>query len=120
MVGIFNDAMGIIFQVAQRASVTGVVRQHLAGFTANLPVYAQLFAGAGPGEDGRVDTDRVTDNLRLLEGEAKDTVLAQRLYPYVAYALFAVGSLVSKEDERLLSDQVSPLIRRLAPTSEPT
>jgi hypothetical protein len=116
LVGVFNDAMGIIFQVAQRASVTGVVRQHLAGFSASLPVYAQLFAGAGPGEDGRVDAERVTENLRAL-GEAGDE-LAQRLYPYVAYALFAVGSLVAKEDERLLAEQVSPLIRRLAPAGE--
>jgi hypothetical protein len=115
LVGIFNDAMGIIFQVAQRASVTGVVRQHLAGFSASLPVYAQLFAGAGPGEDGRVDADRVAENLRALEGEAQEKVLAERLYPYVAYALFAVGSLVAKEDERLLAEQVSPLIKRLAP-----
>jgi hypothetical protein len=119
LVGIFNDAMGIIFQIAQRASVTSVVRQHLAGFSASLPVYAQLFAGAGPGEDGRVDAERVAQNLRGLEGEAPDTVLAQRLYPYVAYALFAVGSLVSKEDERLLAEQVSPLIGRLAPAGEP-
>jgi hypothetical protein len=119
LVGIFNDAMGIIFQIAQRASVTGVVRQHLAGFSASLPVYAQLFAGAGPGEDGRVDAERVTGNLRALEGEAREKALAERLYPYVAYALFAVGSLVSKEDERLLAEQVAPLIRRLAPGSEP-
>ena len=118
LVGMFNDAMGIIFQVAQRASVTSVVRQHLAGFSASLPIYAQLFAGAGPGEDGRVDAERVTENLRALEGEARENVLAERLYPYVAYALFAVGSLVAKEDERLLAEQVAPLIRRLAPAGE--
>lgn len=118
LIGIFNEAMAIIFRFAQRASVTSIVRQHLSGFTASMPIYERLFAGAGPGDDGRIDPARVAENLKGLGGEGGDPVLAQRLYPYVAYALFAVGSLVSKEDERVLADEVAPLVRRLAPEGE--
>jgi hypothetical protein len=112
---VFNEAMAVIFQFAGRASVTGVVREHLAGFAASFGAYEVLFAGAGPADDGRIDPARVAQNLLQLPGAEADALLAQRLYPYVAYALFAVGSLVSKDDERLLAEQVSPLIRQLAP-----
>jgi hypothetical protein len=95
-----------------------VVREHLSGFTKSIAAYDVLFAGAGPGPDGRLDPAKVAENLRKLRGGNPDVVLAQRLYPYVAFALFATSSLLSKEDERLLNEQVSELIKTLAPSPE--
>jgi hypothetical protein len=115
---VFNEAMTTIYKFAGRAHVVPVVREHLSGFTKSIPIYETLFAGAGPGADGSLDPARVGENLKKLGRGDHDAVLAQRLYPYVAFALFATSSLLSKEDEQKLSEQVAGLIKTLAPTPE--
>jgi hypothetical protein len=117
LLSVFNDAMATIYRFAARAHVVPVVREHLAGFTKSIAVYDGLFAGTRPGADGRFDAATIAANSQRMGGDS-DALLAQRLYPYVAFALFATSSLLSKEDERLLTEQVSELIRTLAPNPE--
>ena len=70
---------------------------------------------ACPGEDGRLDETRTVQNVRTLGGNDAETLLAQWLYEYAAFALFDAGSHVSKDDEQRLSKDVSELIKVLAP-----
>jgi hypothetical protein len=119
LLAVFNEAMSTIYRFAARAHVVPVLREHLGGFTKSSPANEALFAGAGPGSDGRFDAVRMAANAgKLGTGAARDAALSQHLYPYVAFALFATGSLLSKEDERALTDQVSEMIKTLASTPE--
>ncbi len=117
LLSLFNEAMTSIYRFAARAHVVPVVREHLQGFTKSIAIYESLFEGAGPGTDGRFDANRVSENARRLSGDV-DALLLQRLYPYVAFALFATSSLLSKEDERQLNEQVAEMIKALAPAPE--
>ena len=64
---------------------------------------------------GRLDEERIAQNIKSLGGEDPDNVLSQWLYEYVAFALFDAGSQLSKDDEQALSRQVSDRIMVLAP-----
>jgi hypothetical protein len=115
LVSIFNDAIGTIFQAAEGAGKAGALREHLAAFASSIGIYDALFAGAGPSGQGRLDEERIAQNIKSLGGEDPDNVLSQWLYEYVAFALFDAGSQLSKEDEQALSRQVSDRIMVLAP-----
>jgi hypothetical protein len=115
LVSIFNQAIGLIFETAERTGKSALVREHLAQFASSIGVYDALFAGAGPGPDGRLDEARTVQNVKTLGGSDAETLLAQWLYEYAAFALFDAGSHLSKEDEQRLSKDVSDLIKVLAP-----
>jgi hypothetical protein len=115
LVSIFNQAIGVIFETAERAGKSQLLRDHLAQFASSIGVYDALFAGAGPGADGRLDEARTVENVTTLGGNDAETLLAQWLYEYAAFALFDAGSNLSKEDEQRLSKDVSELIKVLAP-----
>jgi hypothetical protein len=115
LVSIFNQAISAIFDAAERAGKAQVVREHLAQFASSIGVYDALFAGAGPSAEGRLDEARTVQNVKVLGGDDADNLLAQWLYEYAAFALFEIGSQLSKEDEQRLSNEVSDLIKVLAP-----
>jgi hypothetical protein len=115
LVSIFNQAIGLVFQAAERAGKGAVVREHLGQFASSIGIYDALFAGAGPGEDGRLEEARTVQNVKTLGGKDAEALLAQWLYEYAAFALFDAGSQLSKEDEQRLSKDVSELIKVLAP-----
>jgi hypothetical protein len=115
LVSIFNQAISAIFDAAERAGKALVVREHLAQFASSIGVYDALFAGAGPSPEGRLDEARTVQNVKVLGGDDADNLLAQWLYEYAAFALFEIGSQLSKEDEQRLSNEVSDLIKVLAP-----
>jgi hypothetical protein len=115
LVSIFNQAIAVIFQAAERAGKGQLLRDHLAQFASSIGVYDALFAGAGPGEDGRLDEARTVQNVTTLGGGDAETLLAQWLYEYAAFALFDAGSHFSKDEEQRLSKDVSDLIKVLAP-----
>jgi hypothetical protein len=105
----------VIFETAERAGKAQMLREHLAQFASSIGVYDALFAGAGPAEDGRLDETRTVQNVTTLGGNDAETLLAQWLYEYAAFALFDAGSHLSKEEEQRLSKEVSELIKVLAP-----
>jgi demethoxyubiquinone hydroxylase (CLK1/Coq7/Cat5 family) len=73
---------------------------------------------AGPEQDGSVKTERVVLNIASLAGDDAVPSLAQWLYEYAAFALFAATSLVSKEVEQALTRQVSEMIGPLQQTKD--
>ncbi len=115
LVSIFNQDIGIVFETAARAAKGDLLRDHLAQFASSIGIYDALFAGAGPGPDGRLDEARTVQNVTTLGGSDAEGLLAQWLYEYAAFALFDAGSHLSKEDEQHLSKEVSELIKILAP-----
>jgi hypothetical protein len=115
LVSIFNQAIGMIFRAAERAGKGPLLRDHLGQFASSIGVYDALFAGAGPSDDGRLDEARTVQNVTTLGGSDAQTLLAQWLYEYAAFALFDAGSQLAKEEEQRLSKDVSDLIKILAP-----
>jgi hypothetical protein len=115
LVSLFNEAISMIFQAAERAQKAALLRDHLAQFASSIGVYDALFSGAGPSADGRLDEARTVQNVKTLGGRDADTLLAQWLYEYASFALFDAGSHLSKDEEQRLSRDVSELIKTLAP-----
>jgi hypothetical protein len=115
LVSLFNEAITMIFQAAARAGKGQLLRDHLAQFASSIGVYDALFAGAGPNEEGRLDEARTVQNVKVLGGAEADTLLAQWLYEYAAFALFDASSQLPKDEEQRLSLAVSDLIKILAP-----
>ena len=115
LVSIFNEAITAIFQAADRAGKAPLLRDHLAQFASSIGVYDALFSGAGPSSDGRVDETRTVQNVKTLGGPDADGLLAQWLYEYASFALFDAASHLSKEEEHRLSNDVSDLVKVLAP-----
>jgi hypothetical protein len=115
LVSIFNQAMTMIFQAAESAGKGQLLSDHLGQFASSIGIYDALFAGAGPTEEGRLDEARTVQNVKVLGGSEADTLLAQWLYEYAAFALFDASAQLSKEEEQRLSREVSELIKILAP-----
>jgi len=108
----FNGAMRIIIKGVEQTDPQKAeeLRYTLASFASSSGLYDALFMFAGPEHDGTVKTDRVVLNIASLAGDDAITSLAQWLYEYAAFALFAATSLVSKETEQVLTRQVSEMI----------
>lgn len=108
----FNAAMRLVIKVVEQTDKTKAseLRYTLASFASSSGVYDALFMFAGPESDGSVKTERVVLNITGLAGDDAIPSLAQWLYEYAAFALFAATSLVSKETEQTLSRQVSEMI----------
>ena len=117
LVSIFNDAMGAIFQAAERAGTASVLRGNLAAFASSIGIYDALFAGAGPSPEGRLNETRIMQNVQTLAGTESDRFLSHWLHDYVAFALFEVGAQVPPEEEQSLTVYVSERIVALAPKS---
>ena len=108
----FNGAMRMILKAVEQADRARAeeLRMTLASFASSSGVYDALFMFAGPEADGSVRTERVVLNIAGLAGDDAVPSLAQWLYEYAAFALFAATSLVSKEVEHQLTRQVSEMI----------
>jgi hypothetical protein len=115
LVSIFNEAIAMIFHAADGAGKGRLLREHLGQFASSIGIYDALFAGAGPADDGRLDEARIVQNVKVLGGSDADTLLAQWLYEYAAFALFDASSQLPKQEEQKLSTAVSELIKILAP-----
>lgn len=116
----FNGAMRLVFG-AVGAERRKELSETLSRFATGSGVYDALFAGAGPLDDGSVRTERVCQNLSGLAGIDAVTLLAQWLYEYAAFALFAVGSYLAPESEQRLTRQVGELIaplRQMVPSDD--
>jgi hypothetical protein len=118
IVATFNAAMRLIFKNVELVGPDKSLdlRTTLASFASSSGVYDALFIFAGPEPDGSVKTERVVTNIAGLAGDDAIPSLAQWLYEYAAFALFAATSLVPKETEQALTRQVSEMISPLQQT----
>jgi hypothetical protein len=89
VVEVYNQAIALILRELDAIDEGDAIREQLVAFAGKGTEYQTLFAGAGPSDDGTLDTARITENLTRL-GDAKDAEdkLAQVLYEYASYALF--------------------------------
>ncbi|MCC6644371.1 MAG: DUF4388 domain-containing protein [Polyangiaceae bacterium] len=116
----YNAAMRLVFG-AIGAERRRELADTLSRFASGSGVYDALFAGAGPLDDGAVGTLRVCQNLSGLAGLDAVPLLAQWLYEYAAFALFAVGSYLATDAEQRLARQVGELIaplRQMIPSDD--
>jgi hypothetical protein len=109
-----NAALATIFGVA--AAHAASLEASLAAFTIGAGVYDILLRGAGPGPEGALDPEIVTQNsLLVAAGSDPVQVLRQMLHEYVSFALFSAGSSLGLEAEGELARRVAPLLVVLRP-----
>jgi len=112
VVKLFNAALVEIHRVCDAADKGTELRAGVDQFAHGAGVFAALFDGAGPIEDGSLRVDRVVRNLAALAGaEDPDAWLAQQLREYAAFALFHAGSLLPRDAEAKLNARVGEMIR---------
>ena len=86
-------------------------------FATGAGVYDVLFQGAGPGEDGTVNADRITENVAMLVGPTEsEAMLSQWLYEYSSFGLFVAEPVLRIADaQQTITKKVAELIAPLAP-----
>jgi len=130
-VEVYNRAIALILRELDAMDEGDQVREQLASFAATNPGYAELFAGAGPADDGTLDGGRIAANVARANvppndgGPTAEERLAERLHEYASYALFlARPHLRRAEDARAaragegsgrLSQRVVELLQPITP-----
>jgi len=84
VVEVYNQAIALILRELDAIDEGDAIRAQLVEFAGKGTEYKTLFAGAGPSDDGTLDTARMSENVSHL-GDAKDAKdaedrLAQILY----------------------------------------
>lgn len=88
IVTLCGEAIAMVLRELDALDQGDDVRAQLAEFVGRGSL-AQLFAGAGPSDDGTFDPARVVENLRALaDASTAEQQLATWLREYAAYALF--------------------------------
>ena len=94
-------------------------RASLASFASSGVVYAPIFRGAGPAEDGTIDVERVLANLEAMTDlEEPVQSLAEWLYEYASFAMFIAEPVLragAQSDASDVSGRVAALLAPLAP-----
>ena len=116
LVSAVNGALFDIFSAAASGGKAGEVGESLASFAAGAGVYDMLFRGAGPGESGALDPERVAENAVIVAGGADpQNILKQMLHEYVSFALFSVGAALGSDVEAGVTLKVGPYLKTLRP-----
>lgn len=111
IVDAFNAALVEIHRACDAAKKGRELRAGIDQFATGTGVYPALFAGAGPGEDGSLRSDRVARNVVAWVGEDRpDAWLTQQLFEYAGFALFHAGSLLAREAEAALNVRVAQML----------
>jgi hypothetical protein len=111
-----NDAVSLVLRELDAMDLGDEVRAQLAE-RACTPPYAQLFAGAGPQDDGTFTPHTVVENLAR-SGIAKQEELSRVLREYAGYALFLARPHLQRA--RLAKEGTGPrLSHRVAALLEP-
>ncbi len=111
----FNEAMNLMLGHVDKAGRGVEIREQLSSFATGAGVYDVLFQGAGPGEDGTVNADRITENVAMLVGPTEsEAMLSQWLYEYSSFGLFVAEPVLRQIDNQLVK-KVAELIAPLAP-----
>jgi hypothetical protein len=110
-----NGALHALFEAAEAQGVARELRDSLASFAVGAGVYEILFRGAGPGDLGTFDADRMAENAHLVSsGSDFELELRQMLHEYVSFALFSVGGALGADKEAELKRQVGPFLNQLS------
>ena len=114
-----NDAVSLILRELDAMDLGDEVRAQLAE-RACTPPYAQLFAGAGPHDDGSFTPRTVAENLPR-SGVATQDELSRLLREYAGYALFLArphlqrARLAKEGNAPRLSHRVAALLEPIRP-----
>jgi hypothetical protein len=121
-VEVYNQAIALILRELDAMDEGDAVRAQLASFAGRSPVYGELFAGAGPQDDGTLDAVRVEGNLAAMRERANEDALAACLHDYASYALFLARPHLQREEQGRtgaprprISLRVSALLEPIAP-----
>ncbi len=120
VVGTFNQAIALILAETNRyKGASQDIRASLASFAASGVVYAPIFRGAGPAEDGTLDVQKVLENLgRMNDLEEPLSSLSEWLYEYASFAMFIAEPVLragAQSDATEVSSKVASLLAPLAP-----
>jgi hypothetical protein len=110
LVAAANTSLGAVFAALALAGRLGELKAALESFASGAGVYDMLFRGAGPDDQGQLDTGRVAENAALLAAGAPEAMLRQMLGEYVSFALFSAGALLGPEREQELRQQSMPIL----------
>ena len=129
-VDVYNRAIALILRELDAMDEGDQVREQLAEFAASTMGFPELFAGAGPADDGTLDGAAIAANFARVKpaaenGTSAEERLAERLHEYASYALFlARPHLRRAEDARAaragegsgrLSQRVMELLQPITP-----
>lgn len=102
----FNAVLRDIHIAVDEAGVGEEARTTLSMFLQGGGAFDVLFADAGPLDDGTFRTAALVGNLERLHTDDPARVVQQALHDYVAFALFAAGSVLRREDHQQLARRV--------------
>jgi Domain of unknown function (DUF4388) len=119
VISVFNQALVIIHAEVDKYKASGQdIRFSLKSFAGSGVVYAPLFRGAGPAEDGSFDPQVLAENLADMELDDPLTSLSEWLYEYASFAMFIAEPVLragAKSNAAAVSSQVAALLQPLAP-----
>jgi hypothetical protein len=115
IVAFANEGLLCIHEYVDADGKGSEVRDGLASFASGAGVYDMLLRGAGPAEDGTLDSERVAENVNLVARDSPESTLRQMLHEYVGFALFCAGATLGSEREAELKRVVGPAVSRLQP-----
>jgi hypothetical protein len=113
----YNRAVGLILRELDAMDEGDAVRGQLADFAKQRGLTAML-RGAGPSDDGTLDTEVMTRNLSG-GGENVEQRLAEALYEAASYALFLARPHLRRRDLGQVRDVRSRLSQRVSQLLEP-
>jgi hypothetical protein len=119
IVAAFNAALIEIHRACDAAGKGAELRGGLEQFAMSAGVFAPLFGGEGPLDDGSLRGERVARNVAALAGEDDaDSWLVQQLFEYTGFASFHAGSLLPRDVEGAINARVADMLKPLRALSE--
>lgn len=109
----FNDILAEILSTAASTGRAEETREFLSTFLSGWGSYRELYEGAGPGESGRFDRDRILANLAAAQVSSRLDYLYQAFNEYLCFALFAAGSVLRRDEEKKLSKRIEDLLAQI-------
>lgn len=102
----FNSVLLDIHSTVDSGGVGEGARATLAMFLQGGGAFDVLLVNAGPKPNGTFEKSVLLTNLSRLHTDDPGRVVQQALHDYVAFALFAAGSVLKREDHQLLARRV--------------
>jgi hypothetical protein len=109
----FNAVLLDIHRAVDEAGVGDGARETLAMFLQGGGAFDVLFAGAGPAQDGSFHAEVLLSNLQRIQADDPERAATQALHEYLAYALFAAGSVLQRDDHQRLTHRVQERLSSL-------
>ncbi len=109
----FNEVLRDVHATVDRAGVGNEARDTLSMFLQGGGAFDALFENAGPLADGSFDSDKIVANVGALQTDDPARVVLQAMHDYVAFALFAAGSVLKREEHQSLARRVQEQLTKL-------